>query len=228
MFAVAWNAASPTIVASGSADDTVYLFQVCMPESYALDLFTSLLLRSLRPVPGAYAPQAGGTTEQRLEGHTDTVACLAFSSDGSMLASGGLDGDTPPVHALTFVIFPHCRPKCHIVSHDSACLTVTHERLNAGKVKIWDAGTGACRRTLEGPDEGIIWLQWHPRGSVLVAGSEDFTAWMWNTDSGQCMQVADGTTFLAEADTAMCALVSPRCTATADQATHRRKPAPPC
>jgi WD40 repeat protein len=104
VFAVAWNAASPTIVASGSADDTVYLFQVCMPESYALDLFTSLLLRSLRPVPGAYAPQAGGTTEQRLEGHTDTVACLAFSSDGSMLASGGLDGDTPPVHALTFMI----------------------------------------------------------------------------------------------------------------------------
>lgn len=59
----------------------------------------------------------------------------------------------------------------------------------AGKVKVWDAGTGACLRTLEGPDEGITWLQWHPRGGVLVAGSEDFTSWMWNADNGQCMQV---------------------------------------
>lgn len=37
--------------------------------------------------------QAGGAAEQRLEGHTDTVASLAFSSDGSKLASGGLDGE---------------------------------------------------------------------------------------------------------------------------------------
>ncbi len=59
----------------------------------------------------------------------------------------------------------------------------------AGKVKIWEAGTGACLRTLEGPDEGITWLQWHPRGSVVIAGSEDFTSWMWNADSGDCMQV---------------------------------------
>jgi hypothetical protein len=30
VFAVAWNAASPGTVASGSADDTVYMFQVCL------------------------------------------------------------------------------------------------------------------------------------------------------------------------------------------------------
>lgn len=55
-------------------------------------------------------------------------------------------------------------------------------------MKIWDAASGASLRTLEGPDQGIIWLQWHPRGAVLVAGSEDFTVWMWNADNGQCMQ----------------------------------------
>lgn len=37
--------------------------------------------------------QANGAVEHRLDGHTDTVACLAFSSDGSKLASGGLDGE---------------------------------------------------------------------------------------------------------------------------------------
>lgn len=30
VFAVAWNAASPTTVASGGADDTVFMFQVCL------------------------------------------------------------------------------------------------------------------------------------------------------------------------------------------------------
>ena len=34
------------------------------------------------------------------------------------------------------------------------------------------------------------WLAWHPRGDVLLAGSDDFTAWMWNASSGACMQVA--------------------------------------
>ena len=32
------------------------------------------------------------------------------------------------------------------------------------------------------------WLAWHPRGDVLLAGSEDFTAWMWNASLGTCMQ----------------------------------------
>ena len=58
----------------------------------------------------------------------------------------------------------------------------------AGRVKVWDAHTGALLHTLEGPEEGVTWLQWHPRGSVVLAGSEDFTTWMWNADSAACMQ----------------------------------------
>ena len=26
------------------------------------------------------------------------------------------------------------------------------------------------------------WLRWHPRGHILLAGSEDSTVWMWNAD----------------------------------------------
>jgi WD40 repeat protein len=87
-----------------------------------------------------------------------------------------------------------------------ASTTVMRMHMPPGKVKIWEVATGRCLRTLEGPDEGITWLQWHPRGAVLVAGSEDFTAWMWNTDSGQCMQVAAGVIHPAKADIATCAL----------------------
>ena len=61
--------------------------------------------------------------------------------------------------------------------------------LAAGRVLIWDAVSGEQRRSLEGPGEAVNWVQWHPRGNVLLAGSEDFTAWLWNAQTGACMHV---------------------------------------
>ena len=60
-----------------------------------------------------------------------------------------------------------------------------------GIVAVWDAA-GSLVRTFEGPGGAIEWLRWHPRGPVLLAGSEDYTAWMWNADTGVCMQVFSG------------------------------------
>jgi hypothetical protein len=33
---------------------------------------------------------------------------------------------------------------------------------------------------LEGPGSEVEWIQWHPKGDVLLAGSTDATAWMWH------------------------------------------------
>lgn len=122
VFAVAWNPVAESTVASGGGDDKAFLFQV------------------------------GTDAHVELDGHTDSVSSMAFSSDGKYLATGGLDG----------------------------------------QVKIWDASEGSLVRNLEGPDEGITWLQWHPRGAILIAGSEDFTCWMWNVEKGICMQMFIG------------------------------------
>jgi WD40 repeat protein len=35
-------------------------------------------------------------------------------------------------------------------------------------------------------------VSWHPRGRILLAGSEDFTTWMWNVDTGATMGVLAG------------------------------------
>lgn len=50
---------------------------------------------------------------------------------------------------------------------------------------------GNLLHCLEGPGGGIEWMHWHPRGHVLLAGSEDFTAWLWNAADGSCMQVSE-------------------------------------
>lgn len=56
-------------------------------------------------------------------------------------------------------------------------------------VRVWRVSDGACVQTLEGPGDGVEWLTWHPKGDVVLAGSEDFTLWMWLAQSGNCMQV---------------------------------------
>ena len=58
-----------------------------------------------------------------------------------------------------------------------------------GRVGIWDTSTGQCKHMLEGPGGSIEWAQWHPKGDVILAGSDDFTAWLWNAQTGTCMQV---------------------------------------
>ena len=35
-------------------------------------------------------------------------------------------------------------------------------------------------------------LEWHPNGPIVLAGCEDFCAWMWNASDGNLMQVFAG------------------------------------
>ncbi|KAN0060764.1 60S ribosomal subunit assembly or modification protein [Thecaphora frezii] len=67
-----------------------------------------------------------------------------------------------------------------------------------GKIRIWrmvgeDWKTWEFLTNLEGPDE-VIWMDWHPKGSVLSAGGADSTVWMWQLPSGNVMNVFSGHT----------------------------------
>jgi WD40 repeat protein len=60
-----------------------------------------------------------------------------------------------------------------------------------GKVKVWKVENGEIILSLEGPDE-TMWLDWHPKGNILLAGANDGTIWMWQIPSGNCMNVFAG------------------------------------
>lgn len=89
------------------------------------------------------------------------------------------------------------RPACHCLGWSNIAVSALYavcsvpqlRRLAAGLVKIWESSTGSLTGTLEGPGDAIDWLQWHPKGNVLLAGSEDFSAWMWSAETGIMMQV---------------------------------------
>ncbi|KIM62689.1 hypothetical protein SCLCIDRAFT_15717 [Scleroderma citrinum Foug A] len=68
-----------------------------------------------------------------------------------------------------------------------------------GKVRVWrrhgkeDYKHWEFLTELQGPDE-VTWLRWHPKGTVLLAGSNDSTVWLWQLPSGTTMQVLSGHT----------------------------------
>ncbi|KAI3905159.1 hypothetical protein MKX01_017405, partial [Papaver californicum] len=36
------------------------------------------------------------------------------------------------------------------------------------------------------------WVRWHPRGHVVLAGSEDDTVWLWNADRNAYLNMFSG------------------------------------
>lgn len=36
------------------------------------------------------------------------------------------------------------------------------------------------------------WVRWHPRGHLVLAGSEDSTVWMWNADRASYLNMFSG------------------------------------
>lgn len=36
------------------------------------------------------------------------------------------------------------------------------------------------------------WVRWHPRGHLVLAGSEDASVWMWNADKGAYLNMFSG------------------------------------
>lgn len=53
-----------------------------------------------------------------------------------------------------------------------------------GKICLWDAITGAKRRTLRGHSEEAVSLSFSPNSSVLMSASDDMTIRFWNTITG--------------------------------------------
>lgn len=40
--------------------------------------------------------------------------------------------------------------------------------------------------------ETAQWVRWHPRGHLVLAGSEDSTVWLWNADKNAYLNMFSG------------------------------------
>ncbi len=59
-------------------------------------------------------------------------------------------------------------------------------------VKIWDASSGACLKTLEGYSSWIKSVAFLHDGTQIVLGSGDNTVKIWDASSGTCLKTLEG------------------------------------
>ncbi|WVY98256.1 hypothetical protein V8G54_030407 [Vigna mungo] len=168
-----------------------------------------------------------GDFVHKFTAHTGELYSVASSpNDAALVATGGGDdrgflwkigqGD------WAFELQGICMTPGHEESVSSLAFSYDGQRLASGSldgiIKVWDVSGNLEGKKLEGPGGGIEWLSWHPRGHILLAGSEDFTIWTWNTDNAALLNtfighgdsVVDNNALAPHSDSIECVGFSPR------------------
>lgn len=143
----------------------------------------------------------GNQIGEPLRGHRDDVSKLAFSPDGSRLASASWD-KTVAIWDLPTVLTHHPPPRIG-EPYDTADHPVNSVAFSAdgrllasaggdSTVRLWDAFKHIPIGTsLEGHRRPVHSVAFSPEGGLIASASEDGTVRLWNTASGKQVKILD-------------------------------------
>ena len=157
VFAVAVNATTPEIFATGGGDDIGYMWRT-----------------------GEAVPIC------KLEGHTDTISSLGFSADGTLLASAGLEGTVRVWHAATGALVValegptqginwlcwHTRGQVLLAGSEDATAW------------MWKLPEGSVMQIFSAHSASVSYGAFCNQGRSVLTASEDGTVRVWNPRTG--------------------------------------------
>ncbi len=127
-----------------------------------------------------------GTTFYVYRGHSSAVVAVAWSPDGTRIASASWDGTvqvwdaTTGGNAYTY--------RGHSSAVNAVAWSPDGTRIASGgddkTVQVWDATTGGNAYTYRGHSSDVYAVAWSPDGTRIASGGDDKTVQVWDATTG--------------------------------------------
>ena len=135
-----------------------------------------------------------GMPTKRFIGHSDDILALAFSPDGTMLASSSQDGTIKIWSVATgtelLSFFGHNDAVNDVVfsTDNTKILTCSDDET----AKVWDVQTSELILTYTGHRSAVNTIDASPDGLSVLTGSKDNSAKLWNLSTGETQRTFSG------------------------------------
>ncbi|HZQ32730.1 MAG TPA: TIR domain-containing protein [Mycobacterium sp.] len=128
---------------------------------------------------------AGNPPEEMVAQHTGKVTSVAFSRDGSRLASAGADG--------TIRLSSGNQPVGPVIHTDAAVFSVAFDPIRDrvasggadGFIRFWNASTGAPEGVFQAHKDGVMSVTFSPNGQLIASGGIDGAVRVWDAATNQ-------------------------------------------